>query len=648
MAVHKHQQQRPWHEFRYGVRHFLKHRRGERHSHRRRQLSAVQKEYKRRGIFIWLCVGVFVVLVVGGVLALSVWHSFTSARSSLNSARSTITQLENDRHELLSAQGRIAAERSLTQVSADAARAERALRSSASLKVLGWLPIIDTQRQGVLNLVSDVQTTASTGKGLIGQVNTLVADSQGASVSIPQLQLLQSDVATARTKLGRLNRPSSGLLGSLGDARAKFDEADAKLTHQLARGQQILGYALPFLGASGPRTYLLAAENNSEMRDQGSILSVGTLQTQDGNITVVDPQSVGNLKLSSPVGYAIPAGMQQIFGGYQPTLLWQSANATAGFPWSGGDLQAMYAQATGEHANGVLALDVPALASLLTLTGPVSATGVSEPITAANVAEILLHQLYSGFPANSQQGERHDEISAVARAVVDRLSHEKVDLASLVDTLSRDVAGRHLLVWDEVPSYQATLAKFGASGAVNTGDKSRTFHAAVESSTATKLDYYVNVSVAQQIHLEANNEAEVDTSITAVNHAPAGAAPSLQLGPDNIHSFQAGQYVGTAYLWGPVGTGIIQSGSTMESGLNVTPTYISVLPQQQSTATFKTVIPNAVRNGKLTLTYIPQPRLAPETVSATVQATGWHLRSSQTVHATLTRTSTLTWDLVRN
>ena len=155
------------------------------------------------------------------------------------------------------------------------------------------------------------------------------------------------------------------------------------------------------------------------------------------------------------------------------------------------------------------------------------------------------------------------------------------------------------------------------------------------------------MSVSQQIYLKPNNEADVDTAITVVNRAPAGAKPSDQLGPDNIHSFQVGQYVGNAYLWGPAGAGITQAGSTFESGLNVTPASVSVLPQQQSTVTFKTVIPNAVRDGKLTLSYVPQPRLTPETVSATVQATGWRLGSQQTLHATLTKTSALTWELAR-
>ncbi len=583
--------------------------------------------------------------MVAAVLAAFTWHSLSQARTSLNDARAAVNQLESNKHELLTASGRAAAGRTLAKISADAAAADQTLRSSTGLKVFGWLPVLHTQRQGLLDLASDVHSTATTGDQLLSQVNAVVADSHGSTVSITQLENLRAAVNTAVITLRGLNRPSSGLIGSLGDARTKFDNADATFVNQLVRGQQIISYALPFLGANGPRSYLLVGENNAEMRDQGAVLSVGTLQTQDGKISVVDPTSVGNLTLTSPANYAIPTGMQTVFGGYQPTLIWQSADATAGFPWTGGDLQAMYAQATGQHVNGVLALDVPAVASLLQLTGPVTVPGIAQPITAANVSGILLNQLYNGIPVNT---ERHDELTAVAKAVVDQLSNEKVDLATLANTLSQDVAGRHLLVWDEVPSYQATLVKFGGAGAIDGTDDSRTFHPAVENATATKLDYYVTVSVSQQIYLKPNNEADVDTAITVVNRAPAGAKPSDQLGPDNIHSFQVGQYVGNAYLWGPAGAGITQAGSTFESGLNVTPASVSVLPQQQSTVTFKTVIPNAVRDGKLTLSYVPQPRLTPETVSATVQATGWRLGSQQTLHATLTKTSALTWKLARS
>ena len=51
-----------------------------------------------------------------------------------------------------------------------------------------------------------------------------------------------------------------------------------------------------------------------------------------------------------------------------PTQTWQSVNTTADFPFSGTAMQAMYAQAGGGHVDGVVALDVNTLASLLNFT----------------------------------------------------------------------------------------------------------------------------------------------------------------------------------------------------------------------------------------------------------------------------------------
>jgi hypothetical protein len=50
--------------------------------------------------------------------------------------------------------------------------------------------------------------------------------------------------------------------------------------------------------------------------------------------------------------------------------LWQSVNTSADFPFSGAIMQAVFAQVERVHVDGVIALDVPALASLLTLTVP--------------------------------------------------------------------------------------------------------------------------------------------------------------------------------------------------------------------------------------------------------------------------------------
>ena len=425
------------------------------------------------------------------------------------------------------------------------------------------MPFVDTQRQGLLQLTSDIKQTSAIGNKLLGQVNTLAANSNGATISLPQLARLQTSVSSARKALTSFNRSSRGLWGPLGSARDKFDTEDAKLTALLGTGNDVLSYALPFLGADGPRNYLIAGENNAEMRDQGAVLSLALMQTDSGSFSLGSTDAVDDLDLSTPANVAVPPGTQAIFGGLQPTQLWQSVNATADYPFSGADMQAMYQQVTGTHVDGVIALDVPALVSLLKLTGPVTVPGIDQPVTASNATELLLHQLYEGFPSGPQT-ERHDDISAVARAVVDKMKHEHIDLAAFAEAISKDVAGRHILAWDENPSYESSLTKAGASGAIDTVDPDRTFHLAVQSATAAKLDYYVTTAVRMDVTITDRNEAVVYTYATISNHAPAGQKPSYQLGPDNINSSIPGQYVSRVYLWSPRGSetaaGIPESG----------------------------------------------------------------------------------------
>lgn len=637
----RHRGQRRFHRYRHGPRHLFTHFRGTTHSHRRRVAPPVRRRTSRRP-YLLLAGGVAVVVVIAvAVLGWLAVRSLERARTELDAARSAADGVVANPHVLLSAPGRTQAARALQQVRVDAAAARQTLGHSVGLSVLGVLPVVSTQRDGLLTLIDDLQTTAGTGSQLLQRVDALLAASHGTTVALPQLRALQQSVATAYRTLKPLDRPTGGLLGPLASARQTFDRADAKTTALLRQGEQVLDYALPFLGADGPRTYLVAGENNAEMRDQGSVLSLAVMHAQGGTFSVGTTGSVGTFTLHTPADVTVPSGTAKVFGALKPTQIWQNVDATADFPFSGQAMQAMFAQANDQHVDGVIAIDVPALASLLTLTGPVSVPGITEPVTSANVSEILLHQLYEGYPSGSQT-ERHDDISAVAKAVVDQMQHEHVDLAVLANTLARDVAGRHLMVWDENPTYEATLRAAGASGAIDTVDPRRTFHLAVESATAAKLDYYVDVKVRMDVTITEANEAQVDTYVTVVNHAPAGQPPSYQLGPDGVSSSVPGQYVSRIYLWSPRGS--LTGSGTPESGLVLNQTATSVLPQQQQTVLFETVIPHAVRNGKLTLHLVPQSLLRPAALTVQVAAgPNWSVHGPTTETDTLQRPLTLSW-----
>src|SRR5579884_3713734 len=105
------------------------------------------------------------------------------------------------------------------------------------------------------------------------------------------------------------------------------------------------------------------------------------------------------------------------------------------------------------------------------------------------------------------------------------MKHEHVDTAAFVDALANDVAGRHLLAWDDVPANQATIRRFGGSGAVDTTDPSRTFHVAVEDGSANKMDYYTRITEDEQVTVTASGDAVVTTKVTTANLAPAGQPP---------------------------------------------------------------------------------------------------------------------------
>lgn len=582
-------------------------------------------------------------LVVLGILAWNSFRAIENAKSSLEDARSAVQSITSNPNAYLSRTGRSQAADTLQRVRNDAAVAHQDLQGSFGLSTLGVLPVLSTQRSGMLDLASDVQLVAAKGSILLARLNSLIEASSGTTVAIPQLRALEQAVAEADTALQVTNRSSSGLIGPVASARQKFDQEDSKVLGLLGKGQKGLSYALAFLGADGPRNYLLAGENNSEMRDQGIVLSVAPMSTSNGTFSIGSAETVGDFPLAQPVNVAIPPGTAKVFAPLEPTRLWQSTNATADFPWSGQVMQAMWGEAAVQHVDGVIGVDVPALASLLTLTGPVTVPGIDQPVTAANAESLLLNQLYQGYPVGSQV-QRRDDISAVAKAVVDQMKTEHVDVAQLAKTLATDTAQRDLVVWDSNPGYERLLNEFNASGAVNTQVPNRTFHLAVESATAAKLDYYATVSERVVVNIRRNGDAQVLTYATIHNNAPAGQPPSYQLGPDGVNTFKPGEYACLVELWAPLGSQTVPG--VFESGLRLDSASALVEPQSQETVEFSTVIPTAVQAGNFLLRFVPQPRLQPISLEVTVRtSSNWHLAGPSTVRTLITKDAVLNWSL---
>jgi hypothetical protein len=618
MGIYRHTGQSPGHLVRHGPWHLIKHARHIRHGHTR---TIVETEVIRRRRLVTAAYFVAVIVVAVIVMIGFTYGPLNAARHNLNSAKAIISQDIGNKALLTTSSGRAELESDLGQVSRDAALANSELTSSESFKILGALPLIHAQRVGVIQLSGDLEQAVQVANNMLHSLTNLVDHSHGTHVSLAALASLQHNVISGHRTMAPLDRSSSGLWGPIATARTTFDREDAKVVRLLSLSAKTIAFARPFLGSAGPQTYLIAGMNNAEMRDSGSVLSLDLLTASGGTFNIEHDSSYATYALSKPAPVTLPTGTQQVFGAYGPTQNWPNTDATADFALSGESMQGMYKAATGQTVDGVIGIDLPGVASILALTGPVSVPGIDQPVDAKNVGDLLLNKEYQGLTVHNSQIERRDKIAATVKAAVNKMKQEHVDIDRFANALSSDVQGRHLMVWSDDPTTERGLGTLDAAGTLTAFNAARTFHLAVENSTADKLDYFVRVGVTMHITLDTQGNAIINTTVLVHNGALAEQAPSYQYGPDGVNSFSPGQYVARVFLWGPMGS--TMPGFVDESGLQLVQTHFSLLAQQQDSTSFATVIPHAVVNGRFKLELIPQARLVPDDLTVDVSAPGW-------------------------
>ncbi|MDQ6839659.1 MAG: DUF4012 domain-containing protein [Actinomycetota bacterium] len=561
-----------------------------------------------------------------GVAGASAWSDLRPARAEVLAAQAQLQKVV-DPSSFTTSEQRATNRAAIASAEAQLASARRRIGHSPVLWAAQFVPFLRRQRAGLFDLVDDARRGSATAVALIDRVQSLPDRGQLREGAIPldSLPLISTETGRAARVFEKMQRSPAGLWGPLGSARRRLDEVAGTAATNLGQASDALGASHGFFGGDGDRRYLLAIENNAEMRDQGDILSYGVLHLTGGRFQFERRGSIAELGLKEPAPTPIPPGTQEVFGAIRPTALWQSVNATADFEWSGRAMVDMYHQATGQTIDGVLAIDVPGLAELLRVVGPVSVTGVDESVSADNVARILLHDLYEGLGPTDSQSGRRERLDDVVGAIIDRLSSGDRDLLGLGAALGRASGGGHLRLWSAVAAEEQSFVRTGLGGGPAAKDADRTFHLAVENRTATKLDYYVKPTVRQDVRLDKDGTAVVTTTVVVDNQAPAGAPPSYALGPDEFTK-EPGDYLAWVLLWGPAGAN--QPGATSESGLNLSQYVTTVAAGQKRELSFTTTIPRAVRDGRLTLRLVPQARLEPMPLEVHLTAPGWQVEGA--------------------
>jgi hypothetical protein len=571
-----------------------------------------------------------------------VYYELSRVRSDVESARDSLVRSFADPAALRTPEGRAASRATVEGAIETLEAARRRAANSKPISLLRFVPSGTAQRRGLVELIDDAMTGAGAARDLLSSVDALAGRSQFADGRVPfeGLVELSGEIRATADTLRGTGRTSSGLWGPLADARHRFDTVAVKSADRLVRGAEAIDAATTFMGGQSDRRYLLALMNNAEMRDQGMVLSYAVVEFVGGQISFGRSGSVVDLLLDEPAATPIPPGTNEVFGAIKPTQIWQSVNATADFAWSGRAMSDMYRTRTGQSIDGVIAVDVPGVAALLRSVGPVMIDGIAEPISAENVGRVVLHDLYVGRAPGSDQSERRELLAEVTSAVVGSLTHGTHDAVALGRELGDAAKGGHLRLWSSFSEEERVFEQGGLGGGPAHVDADRTFHVAVENRTATKLDYYVKPSVRQDVTLDDKGTAVVRTTVSVENQAPRDAAPSYQLGPDD-YTTAPGDYRAWILLWGPVGAK--QPASIAESGLILSHHVVPVSAGNTIEMSFETVIPHAVREGRLRLRLVPQARLEPMPLEVHLTAPGWDVHGAATRRGDWDRVWTLDW-----
>ena len=308
----------------------------------------------------------------------------------------------------------------------------------------------------------------------LGFIDAATFDPQGDSFSAwvalgPILAPLHDDLAALELELSTL--PLSEIRGEAGEALAQVHA-----TVELATIATQMGAEWPqLLGNTRPATYLIIVQNNHELRATGGFISsvapFTLVQGRLQKVEFVDSYAIYSSDLAYPPA---PAPMRDFMDIELLTL--RDANWSPNLPSAATLIRTLYQQHTGLAVDGIITVDLDAVALLLPAFEHLTLPDSSVAITQENVEQALV-QLWNdpttSTDSTSPSGEgdwwaqRKDFIGQLTAAAFERLQQRAVNPLALAGGLVQALDRRAVQVWLFDTAAQPPLIERGWDGGLH-------------------------------------------------------------------------------------------------------------------------------------------------------------------------------------
>ncbi len=412
-----------------------------------------------------------------------------------------------------------------------AARVLELTWASPAARVLEWNPLtlgaVDDIRHAThaaaeaATMLDPAAGVGTTVLGLDGRPPMLA----GSSVDLTRLDELAEPTARLATvvsatdaALGRVE--GSGPLGApIGAVASSLRGATSDLA-VLAEAAVAALPALPeALGSTEPKRYLVCALNDAELfASGGAPLSALLVEAVQGTVSVpLSGQLESKLSPNNP-----PITWRHAGGPpwYRPARKYPFVNSDfhPDFRTAGVDMRRAWAALGYPEVDGVITVDVNALASILDWAGPVQAEGYGR-VSGSSIIRQILVDAYREFDSAEGVLERHARNDALVEALADHLSSPPSLLPALRGVMDA-IPPRHVQLSFRDPRLRRAAEALGADGALASG--SGDLVAAFSQSGPNKLSVFQERAITQDVRLAADGGAAVRRVVAFTNAVPEG------------------------------------------------------------------------------------------------------------------------------
>lgn len=364
----------------------------------------------------------------------------------------------------------------------------------------------------------------------------------------------------------------------------------------MASLNEISGYAgdlsrvLPeIMGANGPRTYLIIACTEAELRTVGGYPGSAGLMTMDNGKMEVGHMDAPSIPIISPDAIDLKLTDEEwtLFGSRAGECFYD-AGYIPDFPRAAEFMKAIWDADGRPSIDGILSVDPVFLQSVLELTGAVT-TSDGVVVDGSNAAEVLSNAVYTMYRTEMFEAEASESAPEGAEADIPALAMRlaalrqnaffsevaslaldsfftnisSVNMLDAVQVLGTSIANKRIYMWLSNPDEQAVIEKLDAACALSESEANPELGVYLATTIATKVNWYLDVetSVADEsVNSDGSMTYRVTTTITnTLSPEEAQALPSYVVNPDqyaNDRIRSAGDMILDVYLLAPMGGSI--------------------------------------------------------------------------------------------